>query len=207
MKKILVLAMAILAIPALAQKKKDAKPAKKSNSSFYGEPYSSRNSGSFDKATHLITLTYGFPNTLDYENYVFDDSNKMGIGPVNFRYEFPIRDEVGVGLSLGGATKKWDYAGGYEYRITGISVSPLGFYHFSKLIPIKQLDVFAGVGANVNYLMYDYDDALLNDDNEIEVYPTALVGARYYFSEHFSGLLEVGGGSFSVVKLGVSFRL
>ncbi|RZJ72881.1 hypothetical protein [Flavobacterium sp.] len=207
MKKILILALAVLALPAFGQKKKEAKPAKKASSNFYGEPYNSRNSGSFDKGTHLISLTYGFPNTLDYENYVFADDNKVGIGPVNLRYEFPVRDEVGVGIALGGATKKWDYAGGYEYRITGISISPLGFYHFNKLIPIKQLDVFAGVGANVNYLMYDYDDNLIDDDNEIELYPTALVGARYYFSDNFSGLLEVGGSSFAIVKIGVSFRL
>lgn len=208
MKKILLIALVILAMPAFAQKKKDPKPkpAKASASNFYATPYASRNIGSFDKSTHLVSLTYGFPNTLDYDGYVLNDNEKMGIGPVNLRYEFAVRDEVSVGVAVGGATKKWDYAD-ETARITGISVSPLGFYHFNKLIPVKQLDVFAGVGANVNYIMYRYTDDLIDDDSEVEVYPTALIGARYYFTDNFSGLLEVGGSAFSIVKIGVSFRL
>ena len=208
MKKILIIALALLAIPAIAQKKKESKPkpAKTDKSGFYATPYASRNIGSFDKNTHLVSVTYGFPNTLDYSGYILNDNNKMGIGPVNVRYEFAVRDEVSVGVALGGATKKWEYAG-ENARITGISVSPLGFYHFNKLIPVKQLDVFAGVGVNVNYLMYNYSDDLIDDDNEVEAYPAGLIGARYYFTDSFSGMLEIGGSSFSIVKIGASFRL
>ena len=42
------------------------KPQKNSNSasSFYDSPYSERDNGSFDRKTHLIALTYGFPTPL-----------------------------------------------------------------------------------------------------------------------------------------------
>jgi len=208
MKKIFVFTFAVLAVSATAQKKKDPKAmaAKTASSGFYATPYASRNIGSFDKQTHLVSLTYGFPNTLDYADFLFGGSSS-GIGPVNLRYEFAVRDEVSVGLAVGGAFKKWDFGGGVETKVTGISASPLGFYHFNKLIPVKQLDVYAGVGANVNYIAYKYNDDLVDDDNEIEVYPTALVGARYYFADNFSGLVEIGGSSFSIIKIGLSVRL
>lgn len=187
------------------QKKKTAKEKPKAtSSSFYKTPYATRNSGSFDKSTHLISLTYGVPNTMDYTGYFFG-GNESSVGPVNLRYEFPIRDEAGVGLSVSGATHEYDYFGGTN-KTTGIAISPLGFYHFNKLIPIAKLDVYAGVGASINYYSYDYDD-VYEADSEIEVYPAGLVGARYYFTKGFSGLLEVGEGSFSVFRFGVSFRL
>ena len=193
-----------------AQKKKSAAPAKtqtaaKTGKAFYKTPYASRNSGSFDKSAHLISLTYGFPNTLDYAGFLYGGNDKS-IGPVNFRYEFPIRDEAGVGLSVAGAKKEWDFGEGYSTDVTGISISPLGFYHFNKLIPVAKLDVFAGVGANVNIISYKYSETYADDD-EVEVYPTALVGARYYFTDSFSGIVEAGGGSFAFVKFGLSFKL
>ena len=194
----------------LAQKKKTTskKPAKTSSSSFYSTPYNSRNSGSFDRSTHLISLTYGFPNLLDYTGYFFS-SNESGIGPVSARYEFPVRDEVGVGLSVSGATKKWEYYGDYTTKITGISISPLGFYHFNKLIPIAKLDVYAGVGASIDLRNYSYDDPYYDesDTSDLEVNPAGLVGARYYFTDSFSAMAEVGEGSYSIFRVGVSFRL
>lgn len=177
-------------------------------SAFYKTPYATRNSGSFDKSTHLISLTYGFPNTLDYNGY-FYSANESGIGPVTVRYEFPIRDEAGVGLSVSGATKKWDYYGDNTTKITGISISPLGFYHFNKLIPISKFDVYAAVGASIDLRNYSYDDPYYNnsDTSDLEIDPAGLVGARYYFTDAFSGMAEVGEGSYSVFRIGVSFRL
>lgn len=193
-----------------AQKKKTAKneTAKTSKSAFYKTPYATRNSGSFDGNTHLISLSYGFPNTIDYSGYYFND-NGSSIGPATVRYEFPIREEAGVGLSVSGATKEYEFYGGYDMKVTGIAISPLGFYHFNKLIPIEKLDVYAGIGASINLLSYKYDNDYYDydDDSEVEVNPAGLVGARYYFTQSFSGLVEVGEGSFSIVRIGLSFRL
>jgi len=193
----------------LAQKKKTvAKKQTTSSSSFYKTPYATRNSGSFDRSTHLISLTYGFPNTLDYTGYFFN-SNESGIGPVTARYEFPIREEAGIGLSVSGATKKWEYYGNYTTKITGIAISPMGFYHFNKLIPVPKLDVYAGLGASVDLRNYSYDDPYYNDSDasDLEINPAGLVGARYYFTDSFSAMAEVGEGSFSIFRIGVSFRL
>lgn len=184
--------------------------AQKSNStdfsSFYKTSYAERNSGSFDSSSHLISITYGIPNTVDYAGFLFG-GNDNGIGPVAFRYEYPIREEAGVGISVAGARKEWEFFDGSTTEVTGISVSPLGFYHFNKLIPIAKLDVYAGVGANINLLNYSYSGNDYSDDTETEVYPAGLVGVRYYFTGSLSALAEVGGGSFGILKLGISFKL
>jgi len=208
MKNLLIAGLLLLSCATFAQKKNTVKKQSAGASSFYKTPYNSRNSGSFDKSTHLLSLTYGFPNTLDYTGYFFN-SNESGIGPVSVRYEFPIRDEAGVGLSVSGATKKWDYFGGYTTKITGISISPLGFYHFNKLIAVPKLDVYAGVGASIDLRNYSYDDPYYDDSDtsDLEINPAGVVGARYYFTDSFSGMAEVGEGSYSVFRVGVSFRL
>ena len=216
MKKSICLLLTVLCCStAVAQKKKTTTTkatttktatAKTSGSSFYKTPYATRNSGSFDKGTHLITLSYGVPNTIDYAGFFYGD-NESSIGPASIRYEFPIRDEAGVGLSVSGASKEYNYFGGSNTKVMGIAISPLGFYHFNKLIPIQKLDVYAGVGASINLLKYSYNAAGVADASEVEVYPAALVGARYYFTSSFSGMAELGEGSFSIFRVGVSFRL
>ena len=189
------------------QNKPSAQTNKQSNASFYGTPYALRNSGSFDRDTHLVNITYGFPNLLDYTGY-FYNSDKSGIGPLTVRYEFPVRDEVGVGLSISGAIKKWEFADNYSTKIIGISISPLGFYHFNKLIAVRKLDLYAGVGASIDLRNYKYETANGNsDDSDLEVNPAGMVGARYYFTDSFSGMAEVGEGSYSNFRIGVSFRL
>ncbi|HMI08511.1 MAG TPA: hypothetical protein VK528_13260 [Flavobacterium sp.] len=193
---------------AFAQQKKTTKsqPSKTTSaSSFYKTSYATRNSGSFDGDTHLITLSYGVPNTIDYTGFFYGNS-ESSVGPASIRYEFPIRDEAGVGLGVSGATKKYSYFGGSETKVSGIAISPLGFYHFNKLIPIAKLDVYAGIGASVNLLNYTYEDTD-EKDSDVEIDPAGLVGARYYFTHSFSAMAEVGEGSFSIFRVGLSFRL
>lgn len=211
MKKSIFLLMILVCATSMAQKKKTVSAKAKaahstSSSSFYSTSYATRNSGSFDGNTHLVTLSYGVPNTIDYSGILFGD-NQSSVGPASIRYEFPIRDEAGVGLSVSGAAKKYSYYSSSATKVMGIAVSPLAFYHFNKLIPIAKLDVYAGVGASVNLLNYTYEDAGVADDSKVEIYPAGLVGARYYFTSSFSGMAEVGEGSFSVFRVGISFRL
>lgn len=211
MKKIFLTLLVLASFSASAQKKKPAaKAAKTSGSAFYNTPYASRNSGSFDKSAHLITIHYGLPNQLDYSGYFgYNTYNNeaAGIGPVTLRYEFPVRDEVGVGLAISGATKSYNYYGGSDTDILGISASPMGFYHFNKLIPVPRLDVYAGIGASIDWRNYSYNTVGVTDDSTIDVNPAGLVGVRYYFTDSLSAMAEGGEGSFSNFRIGVSFRL
>ena len=64
---------------------------------FYNTPYNTRNSGSFDKSSLLLSFAYGVPNYL-YTGYGVStySTRHVGIGPIMGKFEFALRDEVGL---------------------------------------------------------------------------------------------------------------
>ncbi len=112
------------------------------SSQFYDTPYNNRNSGSFDRGSNLLSLSYGFPNFLYNEYRVYNanfNGRHLGIGPLILKYEFAIRDEVSLGIVLQGASKTWRYTTGnatFADRAWGIGSAFMGYYHFNKLIPV-----------------------------------------------------------------------
>lgn len=200
-----------------------------SGKEFYRTPYNTRNSGSYGKGDHLLSLGYGVPNWL-YTGYgygnriVYGRTRHIGIGPLMLKYEFPIRDEVGLGFILQGATKSWRYDSGsrtYRDRAWGTGAAFMGYYHFNKLIPVEKLDVYAGVGINFTYVALTRDQAYYDyyynyygytyyesqTQNDFTVRPCGVVGARYYVTPKFAFALEAGYTTFSSLNLGVTFRL
>lgn len=201
-----------------------------SQSSFYSTPYNSRNSGSYDRGTHLLSLNYGGPNFM-YAGYgapgssLYGTNRRFGIGPAMLKYEFAIRDEVGLGLILQAVSKRWRYTARnnvvYTDRAFGTGCAFMGYYHFNKLINVERLDVYAGLGVNFtyqqltrdaayyayyydNYGYYYYDG---RTESEFMARPCGVVGVRYYVSPRFGFNAEAGYTTFSSLNLGVTFRL
>lgn len=168
---------------------------------FYKQSYASRNSGSFDKNSSLLTLGYGFPNVTT--GGYWDN----GFGPLYVKYEHGILNEVGIGGYLGFAASAHD-GPGYKDNATAIGFGVLGYYHFNKLIPIKQLDVYAGVGIGFINGHYNYDahSPFNRSDSYFDVNGIFKAGARWYFTPGFSVFLEAGYDGMSDANLGVSFR-
>lgn len=186
----------------------DAQSAK----GFYNTPYRQRNIGSFSKNTGILSLGIGFPNKsgtgIDYWG---GDDNRFGFGPLYVKYEHGIMTELGLGGYLAMAGAKFEYGPNHRYtdRIFAFSGGFLGYYHFNKLIPVRNLDVYAGAGIGFRQLSYSYDDDVSNksdDRGEFEVYPLLKVGARYYFTRVFGIYGEGGYDKMSDVNFGVSFR-
>lgn len=179
---------------------------------FYKTPYKNRNSGSFDRHTGLLTLGLGFPNRsgtgLDYWG---GDEKRAGIGPGYIKYEHGIMDELGLGGYVAAAASRYKYGPDRRYtdHTFSVSLGLMAYYHFNKLIPIKKLDVYAGVGVGFRQLTYTYDDYFGNqDDNRtsFDVMPLVKVGARYYFTRTFGVYAEGGYDNMSDVNLGITFR-
>jgi hypothetical protein len=198
-------------------------------SSFYSQPYNSRNSGSYGRGDHLLSLGYGVPNWL-YTGYgaagtfAYGSTRHIGIGPMMLKYEFPIRDEVGLGFIFQGATKSWKFnSGGHAYRdrAWGTGAAFMGYYHFNKLINVPKMDVYAGLGVNFTYQKLTRDAAYYNyyygyygtyyyDDqvqSDFDVRPCGVVGIRYYVAPRFAFAAEAGYTTFSSLNLGITFKL
>src|ERR1700741_4464221 len=140
------------------------------------------------------------------------------------KFEFPIRDEVGLGIVLQGASKSWKYYAGpnmYVDHAWGIGSAFMGYYHFNKLINVERLDIYAGAGVDFSYQELNRDRAYYNYyydtygyaytdrvvRTEFMARPAAVVGARYYVAPKFGFVAEAGYTTFSSVNLGITFRM
>lgn len=177
------------------------------SSSFYKSSYESRNSGSFDKSTSIISIGYGFPNvpTNDYSGVT---SNRLAFGPVYGKYEHGfLRDEVGLGGQVAFSFGRIKY-GSYVNHVNAFDIGVLGYYHFNKLIPVEQLDVYAGLGFTIRSVSYTFDSGYGTANyNDTGVYAAFRVGARYYVKPKLGVFADLGYDNMSVLNLGVTFRL
>jgi hypothetical protein len=177
--------------------------------SFYSTPYKSRNSGSFDRNTSILSLGYGVPNRTAARYDFWNDANRVGFGPIYLKYEHGIIDEVGIGIygAMAASQHKHGPNNRFRDRTLALSFGAMGYYHFNKLIPVRQLDVYAGAGLGFRHQVYHYDDDF-RDDSINDFDPLALfkVGARYYFTRGFGVYAEGGYDGMSDVNLGITFR-
>jgi hypothetical protein len=164
--------------------------------SFYKKPYESRNNGSFDKSTMLLSFGLGIPAFYSGYNQSPALYGKLEHGL--------IRDEVGLGgyISTGWGSNRF---AGDKYNFSAFSIGALGYYHFNKLIPIEKMDVYAGAG--LAYRRYNWDsDAYFYQHDTSGVVFVVKVGIRYYIVGNFAVYAESGWDDMSSANFGGSFR-
>lgn len=186
MKKLLFATAAIAALSLISISNAPAQVIK----GFYKQPYKTRNNGTFDKRAGIFSIGLGAPYS--YTNYY-----RTTFPPVYAKYEMGIIDELGIGL-VGGMGLGSDRYSDNNYFTTTIGV--LGYYHFNKFIPLKNLDVYAGLGIGM--------DINNRRSRGTEVNPMLLfkAGARYYFTHSFGVYIESAYDMLSVANAGVTFR-
>jgi Outer membrane protein beta-barrel domain len=172
---------------------------------FYNTPYKTRNSGSFSKSTNLLTFSYGFPNE-SINGYSNKGHSMIGFGPVYAKYEHGIIDEVGIGGQIALSGVRYEYNNNQTERIRTFHFAMLGYYHFNKLIPVKQLDVYAASGLAFRNRSVTYSDDFYDNNTSADVSLAFKVGARYYLKNNFAFYGEGGFDDMSDINLGVSFR-
>lgn len=197
MKKIVLLVLGI----ALCYSVSEAQRGK----AFYNTPYKTRNSGSFNKSTGLLTFSYGFPN-VSVSGYSNKGNNRVGFGPVYAKYEHGIMDEVGIGGQMALSGGKYEYGNNQREKVNTFHFALLGYYHFNKLIPVSQLDVYAGSGLAFRNRAVSYSDDFYDNKTSTDVTLAVKAGARYYLKDNFAFYGEAGYDDMSDVNLGVTFR-
>ena len=173
---------------------------------FYNTPYKSRNSGSFSQAASLLTFSYGFPNE-SIKGHSNKGYNRVGFGPLYAKYEHGIIDEIGIGGQLALAGLRYDYNNDQTERVRTFHFAVLGYYHFNKLIPVKQLDVYAGAGPSFRSRNVTYSDDSYDNYSSTDLILAFKVGARYYVKNNFAFYGEGGFDQMSDINLGVTFLL
>ena len=170
---------------------------------FYNSPYKTRNSGSYSASASLLSFGLGAPNK-PVENY--SGLNRSVLPVLYAKYEHGIMDEVGIGGQVAITGGSYKYGNNDKIKIFAFHMAVLGYYHFNKLIPVKDLDVYAGAGlgfrarsASGDTNGYDY--------SETTVTVPVKVGGRYFFTDAFGAYLEVGWDDMSDANIGVTFRL
>lgn len=178
---------------------------------FYKTPYRSRNSGAFSRHAGLLTFSYGVPNLSGTGSDYWDD-DRIGFGPAYVKYEHGLLDEIGIGGYAAFAGTRYSYGNSgnrYHDKVFAFSMGALAYYHFNKLIPVRNLDVYAGVGLGGRQLTYTYDDDYKgnrDDHSKFTVFPVGKVGARYYFTHLFGVYAEAGYDKMSDVNAGITLR-
>lgn len=198
MKTILTISLAICLSLQLAQ----AQNAK----SFYNTPYKTRNSGSFDRSSGLLTFSIGFPNIPVGGGYAYNGRNRVGFGPLYAKYEHGIMDEFGLGVSMAFSAGRYEYGNNERERIGAFHLAFLGYYHFNKLIPVRQLDVYAGAGLAFRNRSVRYSDDTFSNDNDVTIGGAMKIGVRYYPRGPVAIYAEAGYDNMSDVNMGVTFR-
>lgn len=160
--------------------------------------------------TILCGLTYTFAQgSLEQEgkqlNAGFGFSN-FGT-PVYVGLDYGIHPDITIGpqISYRKYSEKWNFSGStFKYSHTIFVLGFNGNYHFNTLLDIaSQWDVYAGLTLGY-YVWSSPNDYLGNKSSGIGL--DVQIGARYFFADNFGINLELGGGTGSGGKFGITYK-
>jgi hypothetical protein len=166
----------------------------------------------FNKGDKVVNVGIGFGTTFYHGLYY-----KTSVPPVSISGEYGFKDGIldkgviGLGGYIGYSANKWEYTGfGYDYgtKYKNFILAARGVFHYPF---IDKLDTYTGL--MVGFRLQTQHD--FGDWNTGGVSNTAagsgpvfswFAGARYYFTEKFAGMAEIGYG-ISYLNLGVAIKL
>lgn len=168
---------------------------------------SSNAQNTFNKGDKVLNLGLGLGNTL------YTGSNyTSSFPPVSASFEVGVKDELfddksslGIGGYLGYTGAKWEYMDwGWDY--SSIIVGARGALHYQL---IDRLDSYTGLMLGYNIV----SSKMFGSGGLWDNYSTSasgityswFLGGRYYFSDNFAGLLELGYG-ISYVNIGIALK-
>lgn len=188
MKKIVLVLLTVVVSFGISQAQVDK--------NFYNKSYESRNNGTFDKSTNIISFGLGIPTI--YSGGAYSQS------PIFYgKYEHGfLRDEVGLGGYIAGGWGSYDNDIA-ESDFGAFSIGLIGYYHFNKLIPIEKMDVYAGAGFA--FRSYSWDNDYYDNDGSGVIFAFR-AGIRYYVAKSFAVYAETGFDDMSSLSAGGSFR-
>jgi hypothetical protein len=173
-------------------------------------PIATMNAQLFDQGDKVLSFGVGLGATY----YTGGSFYKTTVPPIFIAGDYCLREDLGpgnlgVGGFLGYSAYKYHYQyASYDYgwKYTTLVIAARGTYHFTDLV--DQLDLYGGVllGAKIvsDKEFGDYPGTGYSVNNSGAVYDL-FAGARYYFTDNFAVMGELGYG-IAWLKIGVSLK-
>jgi hypothetical protein len=172
--------------------------------------FCSANAQEVKNGDKILNLGIGLGSGLGYGT-----GYKTTMPAVSASLEFIVKDDlfdgkgaVGVGGYVGYSAGKWEYTysgGSYGWKYSNLVLGPRGYLHYSFM---EKLDTYAGlmigywVSSSKEYgtTQTGYDAGSWGG-----FIWSGYVGGRYFFSDSFAGMLELGSG-ISYLNLGIALK-
>ena len=161
----------------------------------------------FKQGDKVLNIGIGLGSTLYTGSYY-----KAGIPPLSASLEFGVKDgvldkgSIGVGGYLGFSSYKWDYSG-WGWKYSNFILGVRGLFHYPL---VNKLDTYTGVllgytiatSKEYGTPIFGYNYSATSGG----VVGAWFVGARYYFSDKFAVMGELGYG-ITYLNLGIALKL
>jgi len=123
--------------------------------------------------------------------------------PVYVGLDFGVHPDITVGGEASFASYNESYYSNH-YTHTIIGLVGNGNYHFNRILNMRpEWDFYAGASLGV-YIWSSPSD--YHGDHSTGLVPNLQVGGRYFFNDNFGLNLELGGGSVSGGKFGITYK-
>ncbi len=160
----------------------------------------------FEKGDKVLNLGIGFGSAW-YTGVGF----KSQIPPVSASFEIGIVDNIlekgviGVGGYFGYSSYKYNYGSNdYGWKYTNLFIGARGNFHYPLA---NKLDTYVGLTIGVNVVSEKafggYTGTSFGSYGGLRT--AEFIGARYYFSDSFAAMLELGYGV-SYLNLGIALK-
>ncbi|MDQ3100943.1 MAG: hypothetical protein M3R08_06125 [Bacteroidota bacterium] len=177
----------------------------------------------FPEGSNSVSIGYGFVTLLGALNSTFSeysDVKTSGLGPIYFKYERALSDNIGLGLNVAYAVNEWSYrfpsvdtAGNpvlytETTRRSTYSVLARFNYHIGSS---DKFDPYIGMGLGYRNATWTFDTdnpgggSGVNISNLFPLGFEMTFGARYFFTDNIGAYLEVGAAK-SVLQAGLSVK-
>jgi hypothetical protein len=155
----------------------------------------------FEKGSLVANLGIGLGGTMYGTGY------GMKVPPLSLSAEYGIVDNlikstgqgaIGIAPNIGYSSYGWG-----DWSFNNLLLGVKGNFHY-QFVP--KLDTYVGLHLGYNIVSWDNDDGLLDNTAGSDIYWATVIGARYYFTNSFAVMAELGYG-ISWLNVGVALKL
>ena len=161
----------------------------------------------FNKGDKVINLGVGFGGNYYSGSGITRTPLLAGSLDVGILDNILEKGSVGVGGYVAYKGYKWESGSVYGWKSTNLVIGPRGTFHYPL---VDKLDTYIGVLLAYHVVSEKQTGnwgANVYNGSSSNVYFSGFLGARYYVSDKFAIMLELGSGNLGAGTLGIALKL